>query len=217
MAAPNWIKLESDPEVITNLLHKIGVPDKYAVLDVLGFEPDVLSLVPKSTVGLILLTPESGPGEGIESPCDLYWMKQTVRSACGTIALIHAVVNSGISLEEGSILDKFVSRTRGLSPEEKGQALGEDVEFAAAHEAAAKEGLTPTEGESYNTPHHYIAFVQTGGKLYEMTGTRVIDHGASSADTFVSDAAKVCQQKIEQIKVTNDSQEYGAVAISKVK
>lgn len=200
------------------MLHTLGVPDEYAVLDVLGFEPEVLCLVPKSTVGIIFLSPEAGPGEGIEDiPDGLYWMRQMVRDACGTVALVHAVVNSSIVLKEDSILDKFVKKTRSLNPEERGVALGEDSDFAAAHDSAAKEGSTSTSGESYNTPHHYIAFVNSNGRLYEMCGSRVIDHGVTSEETFLSDAGKACQNKIDLIKATNDSLEYGAVAISKIK
>lgn len=204
--------------MITKFLHTLGVPGEYAVLDVLGFDPEVLCLVPKSTVGIIFLSPEDGPGDHIEEvPESLYWMRQMVHDACGTVALVHAVVNSNIALKEDSILDKFVKKTKPLDPEARGVALGEDSDFAAAHDAAAKEGQTSTSGESYNTPHHYIAFVHNKGRLYEMSGSRVIDHGETSEETFLVDAAKACQGKIDSIKATNSSLEYGAVAISKIK
>ena len=219
MSAPRWLRLESDPEVFTKFLHNLGVGQEYAVLDVLGFEPDVLSLVPKSTVGFIFISPEAGPGEELSSPPEgLYWMKQMVGDACGTVAVIHAVVNSGIALEPGSILEKFVNKTRNMSPEEKGIALGEDTEFAAAHEAAAKDGNTAVTGPSYDRMHgHYMAFVHNQGRLYEMTGSRIIDHGPTSPETFLVDAGKACQAKIDSIKATNDSLEFGTVAISKIK
>jgi ubiquitin carboxyl-terminal hydrolase L3 len=42
--------------------------------------------------------------EGQEVSSDVYFMKQTIGNACGTIGLIHAVANNQASLEFGKCL-----------------------------------------------------------------------------------------------------------------
>lgn len=64
-----------------------------------------------------------GEDEGV------YYMKQTVRNGCGTVALIHAVANneSRLNLKPDSVVQKFLNATKDLSPEEKGKYLEQDI------------------------------------------------------------------------------------------
>lgn len=45
-------------------------------------------------------------------------------------------------------------------------------------------------------PYHFIAFVHKDGNLYELDGRKEfpINHGPSSDDTFLNDAAEACRK-----------------------
>ncbi|KAK0139455.1 Ubiquitin carboxyl-terminal hydrolase isozyme L3 [Merluccius polli] len=66
--------------------------------------------------------------EGQEVSPDVYFMKQTIGNACGTIGLIHAVANNQDSLEfeADSPLKKFLLGSSKLTPAEKAAFLEKD-------------------------------------------------------------------------------------------
>lgn len=49
-------------------------------------------------------------------------MKQIIHNACGTIALVHAIANSDIDLEDG-VLKSYLEKAKDLSVEERGKLL----------------------------------------------------------------------------------------------
>ena len=81
-------------------------------------------------------------------PKDLYYMKQTISNACGTVAMIHAVANNTdkISLEEAGPLKKFLDATKEATPEERAAKLEADDAICATHDAVAKRGQTAVSG-----------------------------------------------------------------------
>lgn len=52
-AAFNWPPLESNPDVFTEYLHKLGVPNDWVVGEVFGLDEDCLQFVPKPVVAVI--------------------------------------------------------------------------------------------------------------------------------------------------------------------
>jgi hypothetical protein len=54
-------------------------------------------------------------------------MKQTVKNACGTMAILHALINvirtAGILVDPETFLAKFACKTWGMNPEERGADL----------------------------------------------------------------------------------------------
>ncbi len=107
--APAFIPLEANPDLLTGLLHKLGVSKDLAVHDVYSLtETDLLVLIPRPAHALLLVFPVSAEYESqrlaADSLADEYagkgagepvvWWRQTIRNACGMMGLLHAVANN---------------------------------------------------------------------------------------------------------------------------
>jgi len=205
-----WTPLQSNPEILNTYLRRLGVPDDWNVVDVLGLDAELLEMVPKPVAALILLFPCSEKYEAHrlaedeqlkqnpqEFPKDLFYMKQTIHNACGTCALIHAISNNkGIHLQDG-ILKKYLNVARDLTAIERGILLEQDTSFMEEHENLSSEGPDDTNREGLEN-HHFIALIEKDGELYELDGRKSlpIKHGPTSPETFLEDAAKVCKEFI---------------------
>ncbi len=53
-------------------------------------------------------------------------MEQSIGNACGTIAVVHSICNNlnRIALQPGSLLDRYVTAAKDLSPADRGYLLG---------------------------------------------------------------------------------------------
>ncbi|XP_011495337.1 PREDICTED: ubiquitin carboxyl-terminal hydrolase isozyme L3 [Ceratosolen solmsi marchali] len=204
-----WVPLESNPEVMTKFLHKFGVPKKWELVDVYGLDPELLAMLPKPVVSLILLYPISPKTEVFKTELEnkekeagantdnVYHLVQYVSNACGTIALLHCVANNldVIELADGD-LKKFLDETKDLTSEKRGEKLVEAQGISSTHQDFAQEGQTEVPREDEKIIHHFVAFVEKDGLIYELDGRKPypINHGPSSSETFLEDAARVCQE-----------------------
>ncbi|XP_012253338.1 ubiquitin carboxyl-terminal hydrolase isozyme L3 [Athalia rosae] len=206
----SWVPLESNPEVMTKFLHEVGIPKKWGIIDVYGVDPDLLAVIPRPTLALILLYPVTSKSDefknereskvkeaGQDVSENVYYMKQCVPNACGTVALIHSVANNTdrIELNDG-YFKSFLDSTKDLSPLERGQLLDESQGIIDTHTELAQEGQTEAPGEGAKVNHHFVAFVEKDGSLYELDGRQSIpiNHGPSSPETFLEDAARACRE-----------------------
>lgn len=106
--APAFIPLEANPQLMTTLIHKLGVSKALELHDVYSLtEPDLLAFVPRPASALLLVFPVSATyeshrlaedslaadykGKGDTEP--VLWWPQTIRNACGLMGLLHAVAN----------------------------------------------------------------------------------------------------------------------------
>lgn len=203
-----WVPLESNPEVMTKFLHKLGVPKKWSVVDVYGLDPELLAIVPKPVLALIMLYPVTIKNDKTEEEDEatkdskndvsdsVYHMKQCISNACGTIALVHSIANNldTLQLEDG-FLKTFLDETKGLSSAERGERLIKAQGIIDIHMESAQEGQTEAPGEDMEVYHHFIAFVHKDGSIYELDGRQLspINHGSSSPEALLEDAARVCK------------------------
>ncbi|XP_014247944.1 ubiquitin carboxyl-terminal hydrolase isozyme L3 [Cimex lectularius] len=217
-----WTPLESNPDVINKFLAELGVPQKWQVIDVLSLDPDMLGLIPRATLAFILLFPTNEKYEQFREKQDeqlkekgqtisknVYFTKQFISNACGTIAMLHSIANNLDSIELGDgFLKDFIKDTADKTPEERGVALQHHKSFADAHNTIAVEGQTEVPTDEKPVIHHFVAFVHKDGQLYELDGRKSfpINHGDTSVETFVEDAAKVMLQIIrsdpEEVRFT---------------
>ncbi|KAH0941200.1 hypothetical protein HID58_000837 [Brassica napus] len=156
-SAKRWLPLEANPEVMNQFLWGLGLaPDAAECNDVFGFDDELLEMVPKPVLAVLFLYPitKKSEEERIEQDKEIkekvhsdkvYFMKQTVGNACGTIGLLHAIGNitSEIKLSEGSFLDKFFKSTANMTPMERARFLENDSQIEDAHSVAVTAGETP--------------------------------------------------------------------------
>lgn len=205
-----WLPLESNPDVMNKFVTNLGLKPSWSFVDVIGLEPELLAMLPQPTCALLLLFPtndkyrdfkkeqeEKALKDGQEVSPNVYFMKQTIGNACGTIAIIHSIANNTDVLEfEDGFLKTFIESTKSLSPEEKGANLEANESISEAHEAFAQEGQTEAPSADEHVDLHFVAIVQKDGCLYELDGTKSfpINHGTTAKDTFLQDAAEVCKE-----------------------
>lgn len=104
----DFISLENNPEVMTSLVHKLGLSPALSFHDVFSItDPDMLAFVPRPAAALLLVFPVSASyetsrfnedkdkteyvGKGAGEP--VIWYKQTIKNACGLIGILHALSN----------------------------------------------------------------------------------------------------------------------------
>ena len=59
----NWPALESNPEVFTQYMHKIGMSKNWAIGEVFGFDEDLLAFLPQPVQAVIVAIQRKNPEE----------------------------------------------------------------------------------------------------------------------------------------------------------
>ena len=230
VAAERWAALEANPEVLTSLCHQLGVAPTFQVVDVFGLEPDLLGFVPQPALALILLFPSkprdaearvTSVAEHEVSP-RVYYLTQLrghLDNACGTIAVLHSVLNNrdilGLSGDPGCVGERFYQQTRELGHDERGKCLDTFQDIVTLHNKLVGEGQSRVVEsnqvnryqESRNTfdvllsqvRHHFVSITAVEGHLVELdgaynSGPNVIRKLEAGQD-FLSAAAEFVKEK----------------------
>lgn len=97
-----YIPLESDPIIFTELMHSLGVSTALQFVDIWSLEDNNIGFIPRPVLALILILPPCPSYEEQRDKRDvvtsdengeLMWLKQTVDNACGLYAILHSVCN----------------------------------------------------------------------------------------------------------------------------
>jgi ubiquitin carboxyl-terminal hydrolase L3 len=109
---------------------------QYSFQDVLATEDWALEMVPTPVLGVLMVYPIKPSSEahreeerariereGQEVSSNVYYMKQTVGNACGTVGLLHCIgnVRNQLPIAPGSYLERFYQRTTESTPDEIAQ------------------------------------------------------------------------------------------------
>ena len=103
----HFIPLESNPDVFTELIHKLGISESLSFQDVLSLDPELLSFIPRPVHALVLVFPtteeynQSVTAEDFNAEdvldgndeAEVVFFRQTINNACGLYAILHAVCN----------------------------------------------------------------------------------------------------------------------------
>ncbi|CAH8558164.1 unnamed protein product [Schistosoma rodhaini] len=171
-----WIPLEANPQVLNEYMNKLGVVEEsWKFIDIFSLDDDMLAFVPEPVISLLFLYPLETPIEnaslGVEdNSSKVVLIKQTVGNACGTIALLHAIVNNKqkLSIKDGSFLSSVLEEFENKTPAERGLILESKKEISALHEKSALEGQTEAPNAESKTNLHFVCFVEHDGSLYEL-------------------------------------------------
>lgn len=181
---------ENNPEVMSHLIHQLGLPRTLGFADVYSIsDPELLAFIPRPSQALLLVFPVSDTYEktrvaedaniepyaasGPQEP--VIWFKQTIRNACGLIGLLHAVSNGAAKKEiaKDSDLDRLLLEAVPLAPQERADLLYSSSALESAHADAAKKGDTSAPSAEEKVDLHFVCFVKgDDGRLYELDGRR---------------------------------------------
>lgn len=113
-------------------------------------------------------------GKGPDEP--VLWFKQTIGEACGSIGLIHCLLNGPASthLLPDSFLSVIKAEAVDLDMEARAKLLYDSKEFEHAHQSVGEIGDSkmPSLDAEGHTGQHFVAFVKEGGRLWELEGGR---------------------------------------------
>ena len=175
------IPLSNDPEELLNYVSRLGLdPSSATFSDVFSLDPEMALLVPHPVYSVMLLYP-IGPKDGyLEKRCketvDLpsphpWFTHQTVSNACGTIGVIHSIMNNlnHVKIKDDSWFTKFIQNTANMTPEQRAEAIYNDNDLFSIHDDAAQNSNVPIPDE---VDTHFITFTEVGGKLWELDGRK---------------------------------------------
>jgi len=168
-----WIPLECNPKVFNELAKKAGLISSQATFqDVYGLDDELLGMVPQPVKAVILIFPEykevveRRKAEDAKFAKDgqtkldktIFWVKQTIGNACGTMAIIHTLANTDVTLSPGSPLATYISQCSAKTPDERAKILETTPSFAKLHAEFAEGGESRVPAD-LQTDLHYTCFV----------------------------------------------------------
>ncbi|CEM39732.1 unnamed protein product [Vitrella brassicaformis CCMP3155] len=199
-----WLPLEADPSLLTEYIQLLGGPAVRCV-DVLSTDEWALQLIPRPVHALLLAFPTDGSRQDTPAAAatedngdqKVWFSRQTIGGACGTMAVLHAMANltHRLSVANGGFLERFLAHTANLSPQQRAEAIEKSAELARLHTSVEERGQStlPERGQRVGT--HYAAFVAVGGTLYELDGRKSgpVDHGETNEEGFLRDCVAVAR------------------------
>ncbi|KAI9144850.1 ubiquitin carboxyl-terminal esterase L3 [Paraphysoderma sedebokerense] len=208
----NWRPLESNPEVLNKFIQELGVPNMFGFCDIFGLDPELLAMVPPGVQAVIFLFPVSEKyekfrveeterlkKEGQKISSKVYFMRQTIANACGTIAVVHSLCNNIESLAIGdSPIKRLFDATTNLSSDERGKYLESCKDIAKSHETTAQEGQTaPLEADA-DVDLHFVALVNVDGDLYELDGRKPFPINHGKCTDLLLDSARIAREFMDR-------------------
>lgn len=225
-----WFPLESNPALLNKYISKLGFDtSQYSFVDVYSTDDWALEMVPPKTAAVVMLYPITPAQEAHrkeedgelqrQSVSDKVWYtKQRIGNACGTIGILHSLANLPKDLREsaivaGSWIDSFLRVCpASLTPAEKadflegGGATSDDdnrsksiaKELENMHDSATSDDSNQTSrgriDDSVIT--HFVAFVHVDGGLYELDGRKSapVRHGNVNENGLLKGACEIVKQ-----------------------
>ncbi|CCW63460.1 unnamed protein product [Phytomonas sp. EM1] len=214
--------LENNPDVLNQYIKRLGVERPMLhFVDVYGVSEELLSMVPGQAFAVLLvypITPKSESSlwkvskeqeqevENLMKSAPIFFMKQEVVNSCGTVALLHALLNNYDSIggvKEGSLLAQLYRENQYLELRDRPKKIGNLVKdnklLTAIHSETAFEGDTENQPIDTSIDLHFSCFVWSWDYCVELDGRKEqpILHGTCrSRDEFLQETAKAIQKRM---------------------
>jgi ubiquitin carboxyl-terminal hydrolase L3 len=235
-----WFPLESNPTLMNQYISNLGWDtSQYHIVDVYSTDDWALEMIPQPVVAVLLLYPlttvqlqheqqerdeiikanrTNDDDDNTTNQSPVWFMKQRIGNACGTIGLLHAMMNVATNvadktrpvIQPHSWLHTFAQATnveQTTDPIRRAEYLERDTTIATLHDAATSSHDNQTERGAIDDDiiTHFIAFVSSGStsstpllvpSLYELDGRKMqpIQHMASSTNLLV-DACTIIREQ----------------------
>ncbi|KAL2845206.1 putative ubiquitin carboxyl-terminal hydrolase isozyme L3 [Aspergillus pseudoustus] len=182
-----FIPLENNPDVLKLLCENLRISRDLDFYDIISTSPAFLQeyCYVRPCHALIVLarhpiyqaarsavepTIPEYKGSGPQEP--VIWMKQTIGHACGLMALLHVIFNleGGRYVQPGTAIDALRQQAILLGVTERAQLLYDAGFLEEAHMDAASRGASVVPSPRDDNQHHFLAFVQKDGKVWELNG-----------------------------------------------
>lgn len=141
---------------------------------------------------------EAALAKGEQSLKEIWFTHQTVRNACGTVAVLHVLANivDRTDCGDAGFLRKFLREVEGKGAAEIGKALEDNQEIEQAHADVEREGQSAVPSREEEVDNHFLAFVEINGRLVELDGDkdRPFVHGSTTKETFLKDTVSVVKE-----------------------
>jgi ubiquitin carboxyl-terminal hydrolase L3 len=155
--------ISCESELLRELLGALGVDlASVFVTYVFSLDKELLLKPPRNICAILFVFP-IGPPDGFfetrhteaEQPPNAPWFaRQTLRHACGTIALIHAVANSPLRarVRGESWLGRYLAQCEGRTPGERAELLANDAQSARCTTRTRSGRASPPRRTRRSTP-----------------------------------------------------------------
>jgi len=174
---------------MNKLSAKLGLSSELEFYDVYSLdEPELLAHIPRPALALLVIIPltpawdrarkaedaskEPYAGSGPDEP--VIWFKQTIGHACGSIGLLHSVFNGPAVnfIKPDSDLATIRSLAIPLDMTKRAEMLYNSEPFERAHKSVEFAGDSEADPTGEREGGHFVSFVKSGGKLWELEGSR---------------------------------------------
>ena len=203
---PSWHLLESDPGVFSELLDALGV--KNVDVEELWSVDDLILKNEENTCGVVFLFKWQGqrsrstPAQLPTSNEKVVFIKQVVENACGTIALLHVLLNRE-GVEIGETLEGLKGFITDMDGETAGSCLATHEGVRMAHNSFVRPEAFSIEDDSRASKSedafHFVAYVPKNGIVYELDG---LSKGpvivGESGSNWLTTAQVALQQRISE-------------------
>jgi ubiquitin carboxyl-terminal hydrolase L3 len=174
---------------MNQLAATLGLSSALEFYDVYSFdEPELIAHIPRPVLALLVIIPftpawdrsrkaedaekETYSGSGPDEP--VVWFKQTIGHACGSIGLLHSVLNGSAVdfIKPGSELAAIRRQAIPLDMNKRAELLYNSEPFEAAHKSVEQAGDSEADLTGEREGGHFVSFVKSDGKLWELEGSR---------------------------------------------